>query len=102
LKKRFNIKIMGQDISVSSDRGDDHVGNIVQYVNEKAGEIEKNSKDVTTLGIAIMVTLNLTEELFRVNEEQEKLCNQFESKAEKLINYIDKTRMNVNDPLRCT
>ena len=102
MKKRFNIKIMGQDISVSSDRGDDHVENIVQYVNEKAGEIEKNSKDVTTLGIAIMVTLNLTEELFRVNEEQEKLCNQFEGKAEKLINYIDKTRMNVNDPLRCT
>lgn len=102
MKKRFNIKIMGQDISVSSDRGDDHVENVVRYVNEKAGEIEKNSKDVTTLGIAIMVTLNLTEELFRVNEEQEKLCNQFESKAEKLINYIDKTRMNVNDPLRCT
>ena len=73
----------------------------MRYVNEKAGEIEKNSKDVTTLGIAIMVTLNLAEELFRVNEEQEKLCNQFEDKAEKLINYIDKTRMNVKDPLRC-
>jgi len=102
LKKRFNIKIMGQDISVVSDKGDDHVENVVRYVNEKAGEMEKNSKDVTTLGIAIMVTLNLAEELFMVNEEQEKLCNQFEGKAEKLINYIDKTRMNVKDPLRCT
>ena len=101
MKKHFNIKIMGQDISVVSDKGDDHVENVVRYVNEKAGEIEKNSKDVTTLGIAIMVTLNLAEELFMVNEEQEKLCNQFEDKAEKLINYIDKTRMNVNDPLRC-
>jgi len=89
---------MGQDISVVSDKGDDHVENVVRYVNEKAGEIEKNSKDVTTLGIAIMVTLNLAEELFRVNEEQEKLCNQFEGKAEKLINYIDKTRMNVRIP----
>ncbi len=101
MKKHFNIKIMGQDISVVSDKGDDHVEDVVRYVNEKAGEIEKNSKDVTTLGIAIMVTLNLAEELFKVNEEQEKLCNQFEDKAEKLINYIDKTRMNVKDPLRC-
>jgi cell division protein ZapA (FtsZ GTPase activity inhibitor) len=102
LKKRFNINVMGQDISVSSDRGDDHVENVVRYINEKAGEIEKNSRDVTTLGIAIMVTLNLTEELFRVNEEQERLRSQIESKAEKLINHINKTRANINDPLRCS
>ena len=98
MKKRFNIKIMGHDISVVSDKGDDHVAKIVRYVNEKAEEIEKNSKDVTTLGIAMMVTLNITEELFKVTEEQEKLCNQYESIAENLINYIDKTEMDVMIP----
>ena len=101
MKKRFNIKIMGQDIAVVSDKGDDHVESVVRYVNEKAEEIEKNSKDVSTLGIAIMVTLNITEELFDLTEEQKKLCNRYESIAENLINYIDKTRIDVNDPLRC-
>ena len=101
MKKRFNINILGQDISVISDKGDEHVENVVRYVNEKAEEIEKHSKDVTTLGVAIMVTLNIAEELFTVTEEQRKLCNQYESIAENLIHYIDKTKTDDNDPLRC-
>jgi len=101
LKKRFNINILGQDISVISDKGDEHVTNVVRYVNEKAEEIEKNSKDVTTLGVAIMVTLNIAEELFTVTEEQRQLCNHYESIAENLIHYIDKTKTDDNDPLRC-
>jgi cell division protein ZapA (FtsZ GTPase activity inhibitor) len=93
---------MGQDISVLSDRGDDHVESVVRYVNGKAEEIEKHAKDVTTLGIAIMVTLNIAEDLFRLTEEQDEICNRYEGVAEQLIQYIDKTRLDSNDPLRCT
>jgi len=90
LKKRFNIKVMGQDFSVLSDRGEEHVADVVQYVNDKAKDIGSASKDISTLGIAILVALNVADELFRLKEEREDFYSLLERRSEKLINYIEK------------
>ncbi|HEU18895.1 MAG TPA: cell division protein ZapA [Deltaproteobacteria bacterium] len=90
MKKRFNIKVMGQDFSVLSDRGEEHVADVVQYVNDKAKDIGSASKDISTLGIAILVALNVADELFRLKEEREDFYSLLERRSEKLINYIEK------------
>jgi cell division protein ZapA len=90
LKKRFNIKVLGQEFSVLSDSGDDHqVENIVEYVNSRAEEIAKTSKNATTLNIAILVALNIADEFFRFKGEREQFFDQLENKSDKLINIID-------------
>ncbi len=89
LKKRFNIKVLGQEFSVLSDTGDDHVANIVQYVNGKAEEIGRTSKNATTLNIAILVALNIADEYFRFKGEKETIFNQLENESRKLIHYIE-------------
>jgi cell division protein ZapA len=89
LKKRFNIRVMGQELSVMSDKGDDYVEKVVQYVNERAKEIGDTSEKVTTLSIAMLVALNIADELFRIKEEKEGLFSKLEGRAEELINYIE-------------
>lgn len=89
MKKRFNIKVMGQEFSVLSDRGEEYVANVVQYVNDKAKDIGSASKDISTLGIAILVALNVADELFRLKEEKEDFYSLLERRSEKLINYIE-------------
>lgn len=90
MKKRFNIKVLGQEFSVLSDSGDDHqVERVVEYVNGKAEEIAKSSKNATTLNIAILVALNIADELFRFKGEKDNFLNQLENKSVKLINYIE-------------
>ncbi|MFB3926717.1 MAG: cell division protein ZapA [Syntrophales bacterium] len=89
MKKRFNIKVLGQEFSVLSDTGDDHVANIVQYVNGKAEEIGRTSKNATTLNIAILVALNIADEYFRFKGEKETIFNQLENESRKLIHYIE-------------
>jgi cell division protein ZapA len=81
---------MGQDFSVLSDRGEEHVADVVQYVNDKAKDIGSASKDISTLGIAILVALNVADELFRLKEEREDFYSLLERRSEKLINYIEK------------
>lgn len=90
MKKRFDIKVIGQEFSVLSDKGDEYVSKIVQYINERAREIGDASEDVTTSDIAILVALNIAEELFRVRGEKEELYSRFEGEIEELISYIDK------------
>ncbi len=90
MKKRFDIKVIGQEFSVLSDKGDEYVSKIVQHINERAREIGDASEDVTTSDIAILVALNIAEELFRVRGEKEDLYSRFEGEIEELISYIDK------------
>jgi cell division protein ZapA len=88
LKERFYIKILGQEISVLSDSGDEHVTRVVDYINKKAEEIGKESGNITALNIAILVALNIADEYFKVKKVEEELCSQLESRSKKLINLI--------------
>jgi cell division protein ZapA (FtsZ GTPase activity inhibitor) len=90
LKKRFDIMVMGREFSVLSDKGDEYVERIVRYINERAKKIGETSENATASDIAILVALNIAEELFGVKEEQEGLRSRFEGEVEELISYIDK------------
>ncbi len=89
MKKRFNINVLGHEISVLSDAGDDHVANVVQYVNEKAEEVKKTARNQTTLNISILVALNAADEYLRLKGEKENICRKLESKTENLISFIE-------------
>ncbi|MBN1664580.1 MAG: cell division protein ZapA [Deltaproteobacteria bacterium] len=88
MKERFCINILGQEISVLSDSGDEHVRKVVDYINEKAEGIGKESGNMTTLNIAILVALNIADEYFKAKQVEEELCSQLESRSERLINLI--------------
>ncbi len=90
MKKRFDIMVMGREFSVLSDKGDEYVDKIVRYVNERAREIGEASENATASDIAILVALNIAEELFGIQEEKEGLRSRFEGGIEELIGYIDK------------
>ena len=102
MKRRFNINVMGQEFYILSDKGDEYVENVVQYVNKKAEEIGRSTKDVSTLGIAILAALNIADDLFELRNEQTLLCSQVRSKTERLIEFVEKSRLGVDDTLRCS
>jgi len=89
LKKRFHIRILGQELSVSSDSGDEHVANVVKYVNDKVEEIGRSSNNYNILSVAILTALNIADEYIKVKGIEEDICSQLESRSEKLINLIN-------------
>ncbi len=99
LKKRFAINVLEQDLSVLSDKGDEYVESVVQYVNERAREIKEASENVSNLSIAILVALNIADELFKTKEEKEHLTNTLKGRTERLIEYIDGKKKRMTDPL---
>ena len=91
MKKRFHIKLLGQELSVLSDSGDDHVARVVQYVNDKVEEIERGASNFNTLNIAILAALNIADEYFKEKAAEESKYNQLEDRSEQLIDLINKT-----------
>jgi cell division protein ZapA len=92
LKKRFHIKLLGQELSVLSDSGDDHVARVVKYVNDKVDEIGKNANDFNTLNVAILAALNIADEYFKSKAVEESKYDQLENRSERLIDLINQTR----------
>lgn len=89
MKKRFSIRILGQELSVLSDARDGHVADVERYVSDKIEEVKKTSADQTTLNIIILAALNIADEYLRLKGEKEDFYKELEIKSEKLIQFIE-------------
>ncbi len=89
MKKSYKIRILGQELSVLSDAEDEHVANVVQFVNKKIEEVLQARDGLKTLNVAILAALNISEELLKLKGINSELCDQLESRAEKLIQLIE-------------
>jgi cell division protein ZapA len=89
LKNSHKITILGQELSVLSDSEDEQVANVVQFVNEKMEEVLHSSNGLKTLNVAILAALNISEEFLKLQGVNRDLCDQLESRAEKLIQLIE-------------
>ena len=89
MKKSHKITILGQELSVLSDSEDEQVANVVQFVNEKMEEVLHSGTGLKTLNVAILAALNISEELLKLKGVNRDLCDQLESRAEKLIQLIE-------------
>jgi len=89
LKNSYKITILGQELSVLSDSEDEQVANVVQFVNEKMEEVLHSGNGLKTLNVAILAALNISEEFLKLQGVNRDLCDQLESRSEKLIQLIE-------------
>jgi len=89
LKKNYNINILGQELSVLSDADDEHVAKVIKLVNEKMSEVLKSANNLKALDVAILAALNVAEDLLKLRGVNKELCDQLESRSEKLIQLIE-------------
>ncbi|MEK6654638.1 MAG: cell division protein ZapA [Thermodesulfobacteriota bacterium] len=92
MKKRYEVRILGQDLSVISDSGDEHVENVIRYVSEKVEEAGKAAGSKNALNIAILTALNIADEYLRMMGVKENSYSQLESRSEQLIHLINDIR----------
>jgi len=92
VEKYFNITILGQELSVLTDSGDEHVANVVRYVNDKVEEAGKTLNNINVLNIAILAALNIADEYIKCKGVKEEICNQLELRSEELLNLINEMR----------
>jgi len=92
LKECFHIRILGQELSVLSDSGEEHVAAVVKYVSDKVEEIEKSSNKYNTLSVAILTALNIADQLISLKKVEEYNYSQLENRSERLISLINDIR----------
>ncbi len=66
MKKRFEVRILGQELSVISDSGDEHVASVIRFVSDKVEEAGKAAGSKNALNIAILAALNIADEYLQM------------------------------------
>ncbi|MRR16032.1 MAG: cell division protein ZapA [Deltaproteobacteria bacterium] len=89
MKKRYDITILGQELAVLSDAGDEQVANVVRCVNERIEDIMRRSDGLRALDAAILAALNITEDFLKLKGVNQDLFDQLEYRSEKLIQLIE-------------
>ncbi len=92
MKKSFQIKILGQELTVLSDSGDEHVEKVVKYLSDKLEEIGKATNRTNNLNIAILAALNIADEYIKMQGFKEEMRSQVEKRTESIIHLIDNVR----------
>lgn len=92
-KNVLMVRIYGAEYPVRSNEDINRIKEVAEYVDRKMREVDNNVRVDSSLKVAILASLNITDELFRALEERETLRTQLadkEDKIKKLHEEIDR------------
>lgn len=84
MKKAFDVEIMGQKFTVSSDAEESYVLKVAGYVDGKMQEISRSAKPVAKSNIAMLAALNIADEYYRLKNVHEALLDRLNHLSKRL------------------
>jgi len=89
--KGVNVEIMGQNLTVASDAGDDWVKSVAGTVDERIKRLRAGGNTVSSVNLAILAALNFADELERLKREHQELIDRIAAMKERLTDAIGGT-----------
>ena len=96
-KNVLKVRIYGAEYSIRSQEDVNRIKDVAEYVDSKMREVDQNVRVDSSLKVAILASLNITDELFREREDKEKLRDKLENKIEELNRLLDQRLDQQND-----
>lgn len=87
----LKINIYGTEYPIKSDSetDSDYIKQVAEYVDRKMREIDQSTQAKSSLKVAILAALNITDELFQERELNASLLDNLEGKLKNLANTLD-------------
>jgi cell division protein ZapA len=87
---KISVTILGRTYEVEASPGDELlIYSIAEFVQTKLNEIQHDTGIVDTQKLAILVALNIADELFRMKSSRENVSGTIDKKADELIQILD-------------
>jgi cell division protein ZapA len=87
--RRVDVEILGQRYAIRSEAPPDYVRQLVAYVEKRVQEVRGDARGQDTTKVLVLTALDLTDELFRLREEQGKGDIDITARLGQLIKLLD-------------
>jgi cell division protein ZapA (FtsZ GTPase activity inhibitor) len=84
-----NVEIMGLNLVVASNDGDDWAKALAATVDEKIRTIRANTQSVNSVNLVIMAALNFADELEHLRRDHQALLRRLETLCQRLSEAVD-------------
>ncbi len=85
----LNVTIYGAEYPVRGARNKQNIQKVAEYLDNKMREVNKKMRVDSSLKVAILAALNITDELFQEREANEALKTQLEDRIKQINTLID-------------
>lgn len=88
-KESIDVEIFGQTYKVKGDANRKHIEDLADFVDKKMREIVESTSTVDTLKVAILASLNIADDYFRLKKEFDVLQHEMRKRVEKYQDTLD-------------
>jgi cell division protein ZapA len=78
------VEIMGQRLTVTSDDGEAHVREVAGYLDQCMRQLADGRVPAASLQLALLTALNIASEYWKLQREQEELCQTINRVAQRV------------------
>lgn len=90
LTEAVKVRLFGREYSIRGHGNRKYVQKLADFINERADEVQRHTKVVSTVDLVILTLLNITDEMFQYRQIKEQTIRELEEKADKLLKAIDR------------
>lgn len=93
---RIEARIYDSDYIITGEASEEYIGKVASYVDFRMKELSKVFPQASSIKLAILAAVNISDELFQIKNSNTSLQNpelppQVEERTRKLIDLIDKS-----------
>ena len=87
------VTIFGQEYVIKTSANPQYIKDVAAYVNTKMNEIKESGLDVDSqqLKIAVLASMNITDELFSIHKDSNILIDAIEDKSNHILELVNKS-----------
>ncbi|MCA1987692.1 MAG: cell division protein ZapA [Desulfarculus sp.] len=83
------IQILGNEYLLRTEGSEGQLRRVAAHLNARLNEVLTNTNTSSTLAATVLAALNITNELLQLQDKQEHLLQEIETKTERLLAKIE-------------
>ena len=96
-KIRTTVRIGGKEYTMSGNDSEEYMHRVAIYVDRKMSQIEANNNNLSTTMLAVLTSLNITDELLKLREESDEMRSQLESYRRQVEALMKQQELNATE-----
>ena len=86
---KIQVEIFGQSYQIKAGADPEYIKNIATHVDHRMKEIAQGTPTVDSLKIAVLASLNITDEFFQLKRQKQDVERELEQRTEKIHRLLD-------------